>query len=258
MHVMWTCTVAQLSCHYQLLLLRQTFSHAIEKLNWRFRLRHITKRKQQLTYSLLLVRPRESRYDGNRKYGLQDAIRATGEHLCNDPRDKVYGILGLLSDNKRNQILPDYNLSKRRVYTNAVEHIIKTTKSLQVICRPVLTCRISAHQNNGLPTWLPDFSDSRLVKSIIAWGRFKASKDTDASVSFIDRHRKLKALMIHIDYISSRGISLPLASSRPAAVVTFFEWRSMVIEKWDFQESAHQAFCRLFCTKESQANLLTD
>ncbi|KAH6990085.1 heterokaryon incompatibility protein-domain-containing protein [Ilyonectria destructans] len=229
-----------------------------ETVNWRFGSRHITKRKQPLVNSLLLGHPRESRYDENRKYGLHDAIKATGKHLCNDPRDKVYGILGLLSDNERSQILPDYNLSKRRVYTNAVEHIIKATKSLQVICRPVLTCCISAHQNNGLPTWLPDFGDSRLKNSIIAWNYFKASKDTDASVSFIDRQRKLKALMIHIDYISSCGISLPLMSSHQAAVVTFLEWRSMLIEKWDFQESAHLAFCRLFSIKQSEANLLAD
>lgn len=117
---------------------------------------------------------------------------------------------------------------------------------------------MSANQNNGLPTWLPDFSDSRRMKSIIVWDRFKASKDTDASVSFIDRRRKLRALMIHIDYISSRGISLPPIFSLTTVVMTFLEWCSMVIEKYDFQESAHLAFCRLFRTRESEANLFTD
>ncbi|KAH8675142.1 heterokaryon incompatibility protein-domain-containing protein [Ilyonectria robusta] len=229
-----------------------------ETVEWIFGSDQITKRKEQLRCSLLMMRPRESRYDENRKYGLRDAIQATSEHLCNDPRDKVYGILGLLSDNERSQILPDYNLSTRRVYTNAVEHIIKTTKSLQVICRPVFACCMSAHQDKGLPTWLPDFSDSRLMQSIIVWDHFKASKDTDASVSFIDRQRKLKTLMIHIDYISSRGISLPPIFSLTTVVMTFLQWCSMVIEKYDFQESAHLAFCRLFRTKQSRANLLTD
>ncbi|KAH6971040.1 heterokaryon incompatibility protein-domain-containing protein [Ilyonectria sp. MPI-CAGE-AT-0026] len=223
-----------------------------------FRSRHITKRKRHLEHSLLLVRPRESRYDENRKYGLRDAIQLTSEHLCNDPRDKVYGILGLLSDNERSQILPDYNLSTRRVYANAVEHIIKTTKSLQVICRPVLACCVSPHLNNGLPTWLPDLSDSRIMASITVWGHFNASKNTDACVSFIDRQRKLKALMIHIDYIISCGMPLPQTSSPLATVMAFLQWCSMVIEEWDIQEPAHLAFCRLFCMKGSRGNLLTD
>ncbi|KAH9997685.1 heterokaryon incompatibility protein-domain-containing protein [Xylariaceae sp. FL0662B] len=62
---------------------------------------------------------------GNRQFTkipLHIALSSFWKHECTDPRDKLYGILGLIEDDIRADIQPDYTLSVNQVYRIALEH----------------------------------------------------------------------------------------------------------------------------------------
>lgn len=68
---------------------------------------------------------------------LLDAMRIFRRKLSEEPKDKVFGILGILPERIRNRIPADYRLSVKDVYTNVVDTLIYTTNRLDVICETV-------------------------------------------------------------------------------------------------------------------------
>jgi hypothetical protein len=54
-------------------------------------------------------------------YTLYDAVGFYASKLCEDPRDKVYGLLGMVSGKSQENIVVDYRLSVREVYAMAVQ-----------------------------------------------------------------------------------------------------------------------------------------
>ncbi|KAI0403147.1 heterokaryon incompatibility protein-domain-containing protein [Xylaria palmicola] len=70
-----------------------------------------------------------------------------------DPRDKVYGLLGMIDD--RIHVMPDYHLSLLNVYRDFTLGIIRATGSLSVIYQ-----RASSRKTipSSWPSWVPDWS----------------------------------------------------------------------------------------------------
>ncbi|KAI0096631.1 heterokaryon incompatibility protein-domain-containing protein [Nemania sp. FL0031] len=70
---------------------------------------------------------------------------------CSDPRDSVYGTLGLLPPELRRRIRPDYSATLVEVFTNSTLAYINQTKRLEVL-------DISANglQKPGFPSWVFD------------------------------------------------------------------------------------------------------
>ncbi|KAI0434771.1 heterokaryon incompatibility protein-domain-containing protein [Xylaria sp. FL1042] len=69
-----------------------------------------------------------------------------------DPRDKVYGLLGMVKD--KIHVSPDYRLSLGEVYRKFAEDIIKATGCLSIIYQR------AAHRTAvpSWPSWVPDWS----------------------------------------------------------------------------------------------------
>lgn len=85
---------------------------------------------------------------------LLEVLRACRKKLSENPRDKVFGILGLLPETIQHEFPVDYNQSIKTVYTDVVDYLISTTERLDVI-------RESIHfpfppSTTGLPSWCPD------------------------------------------------------------------------------------------------------
>lgn len=73
---------------------------------------------------------------------------------ASDSRDKVYALLSLAKTNAGGpQIVPDYTLSDREVYTQATIGIIQESQSLAV-----LSTDIGRKFRQDLPSWVPDWS----------------------------------------------------------------------------------------------------
>ena len=102
-----------------------------------------------------------------------DMLEDTKESYCSDPRDRVYALLGISSNNMG--IIPDYEKTTEEVYTDLMCRNIRHRKSL-VLLR---YCQIrSPHSRlRELPSWVPDFSvpnGSRPITHCEASGRSAA------------------------------------------------------------------------------------
>jgi hypothetical protein len=80
-----------------------------------------------------------------------------------DPRDKVFAILELASDRKVYNIIPDYTLPVRHVYTSTVEKVIGITGNLSIT-----VAKRWQDPQLSLPSWCPDFS-STIPNSKLEW-----------------------------------------------------------------------------------------
>lgn len=96
-------------------------------------------------------------------------IRATDLRLrATDPKDKVYGILGLARDVEKLAIVPDYAKSIEEVYTEVTARILATGEFqfLQLCCYD---------PDSRLPSWVPD-----LRKDIKATPMNRATSTSDS------------------------------------------------------------------------------
>ncbi|KAI4867426.1 heterokaryon incompatibility protein-domain-containing protein [Hypoxylon rubiginosum] len=80
--------------------------------------------------------------------------------LATDPRDYIYGLLGLVTEEC--DIVVDYKKAPGEVFTEAAIAVINSTKNLDIVCQMgYLSCE---HGFKGgdlgidLPSWVPDFS----------------------------------------------------------------------------------------------------
>lgn len=81
---------------------------------------------------------------------LLDATRTAKQF---DPRDKIYGILGMVDD--RIRVVPDYGLSLAEIYRNFVVDVIKATGSLRIIYQRAANRMMAGR---SWPSWVPDWS----------------------------------------------------------------------------------------------------
>ncbi|CAE7206224.1 hypothetical protein P3342_011437 [Pyrenophora teres f. teres] len=77
-----------------------------------------------------------------------------------DPRDKVYGLLGLVGERLQNLIAIDYSQSVEEVLTRTAAAIIICQEDLEVLAYASLSLG-SRHAANRLPTWVPDWTEHR-------------------------------------------------------------------------------------------------
>ena len=87
------------------------------------------------------------------KERLVELLPVSRELKSTDPRDKIYGILGLTSDATETAFQPDYTLSVADVYKRVTKSIIKSRGLLDILANVAFPRAIES-----LPSWVPDFS----------------------------------------------------------------------------------------------------
>jgi len=82
----------------------------------------------------------------------------TRESLCSDPRDRIYGVLGLLSAEEKEKwaIQPDYSATPETIYTHIIGRSVEISPRLDFL----LLCGTPGSSLN-LPSWVPDLSLSQ-------------------------------------------------------------------------------------------------
>ncbi|KAK5459657.1 hypothetical protein LTS15_003786 [Exophiala xenobiotica] len=76
-------------------------------------------------------------------------------HAAN-PRDYVYGLLALLPSPFTEDIRPDYNLPVSAVYSDMTVRLFRATGELTLVGEATIH-----HNSHQLPSWVPDYSDSK-------------------------------------------------------------------------------------------------
>lgn len=108
------------------------------------------KAKVSLVFSISLVR-NAVKFSG--RLGLLELLVTFRTHKCTDPRDKIFGILGLVTDDRERAFEVDYSMTVNTVYQKLVWHSIATSDSLNI-----LAWAWSKTRRPGLPSWVPDWS----------------------------------------------------------------------------------------------------
>lgn len=85
---------------------------------------------------------------------LLEALTTQRQRKASDPRDKVYGVLGLCDSQARQNIVVDYNCSIFDCYSSSMMHDIRTSGYLGALC----FSDIDENNKKDFPSWLVDWS----------------------------------------------------------------------------------------------------
>jgi hypothetical protein len=142
-------------------------------------------------------------------------LQSPRQRLATDPRDKIYGVYGILEEMGIKDLpLIDYNNSVRQVYTEMTRACIVLDQSLRLLNE------ISAFPTTaGLPSWVPDWADSTVLSPLFT-GLVHATKESPCLYSFESNDRLTLSGLV-IDVLSSIAKS---NSVSPGRIADTEEW----------------------------------
>ncbi|KAI7760018.1 hypothetical protein LZL87_012389 [Fusarium oxysporum] len=73
---------------------------------------------------------------------------------CTDPRDKVYGLLGMMSPSIVKLIQPNYDEPLRHTYRKMALAHVQVTQRLSIL----RCCQLEQNNNSNWPSWVPDWT----------------------------------------------------------------------------------------------------
>lgn len=100
--------------------------------------------------------------EAGHKSKLLDVLARFQSNRATDPRDRIYGLLGLATD--QHSIVVDYKKSPAQVFQGATLSLIEDARNLDILCQTTwTTSNALTHSRlgrgvSGLPTWVLDFS----------------------------------------------------------------------------------------------------
>jgi Heterokaryon incompatibility protein (HET) len=96
---------------------------------------------------------------GNATYALRYALIATSIFNATDPRDKVYGVLGMTRDKTQQMMAPNYMKSVEEVFQDAMTHVLFEEESAALYT----WFPLERASRPTLPSWVPNFAAPRAV-----------------------------------------------------------------------------------------------
>lgn len=99
---------------------------------------------------------RRALWDGDYRSTLLDVLARFQQNGAPDPRDCVYGILGLVTD--QHGIVVDYTKPATQVFVDTALSLINASKNLDILCQTAWMARPRSENPQELPSWVPDFS----------------------------------------------------------------------------------------------------
>ncbi|KAF7919100.1 uncharacterized protein EAE98_009420 [Botrytis deweyae] len=169
---------------------------------------------------------RDSRARGL-KVRLTQLLCMDRRSFCSDPRDRIYGLLGLAED--RDVVSPDYTKPIRWVLQDVVQSLIKKGKSLNVICMLP-----KFHKMDGLPSWLPDFTASSPPRNFMSF----LSKDPNTFHVFMaSGTMPFSGVQVKAGVLSAKGIILDVVDGMGSATVVSRSTRPSLPSHENLQQS---------------------
>ena len=192
-----------------------------------------------------------------REYLLEVLLLAR-DQLASDPKDKFFGLLGILPEHIRRNFRADYTMSVKEIFTGIVGYLVETTGRLDVVCEAFNTIQ---NNPNGLPSFVPDWSrppiSSYCSTRDLGHDFYDAALGRKAECRFLDEQLCLLEISaVYIGKVWFRGMSgaSGIISSKDF-LVTFLQWRAILLDAsstWS-DESRHLAeveFAQTLCLGE--------
>ena len=112
--------------------------------------------ESELVKKAIRLRWINAEFLAQRRLPLRVLLYETRDRVCEDPKDKIYSLLGLMLERSNILIQPncDKLMGVEKVYANATRFLIAKGRSLDIICG-------HEQQEQGsleLPSWTPDFT----------------------------------------------------------------------------------------------------
>lgn len=187
----------------------------------------------------------------NREGALLDILRTCRRKLASDPRDKLFGILGVLPHEVRSEFRPNYSLSTKEVYTDIVDFLLKTTERLDVMCEAIHFPINTSAAN--LPSFVPDWSHIPQTTSLGHKFAYYAGGSTKADAKFLEeRLNRLEISAIPIGKVDGKGVAVGTLCNVGDYVMAFLHWRALLLEilageSEDYRHMVEEDFARTLC-----------
>lgn len=104
--------------------------------------------------------------------GFESIITTSLNCQCTEPRDRIYGLVGLLPQAMAKLIEPDYALPVREVYAQTLLQTIQVTNRWMPMC---IERAGAGPCVDDLPSWVPHYSDPEMYDAIEAPLAFASS-----------------------------------------------------------------------------------
>lgn len=143
---------------------------------------------------------------------------------CSEPKDKVYGIVGLTAAKDDPKLSVNYTKTIRRVYTDATKHIISRAEKLDIVCAKPR----SSTSSHGLPSWVPDWdADSRVTALPM---KFCASQQTHAkdAIRPLGYALTAKGYLVDVVQVHKPAVRMSSPQDTKGAMETFCVWHRLV------------------------------
>ncbi|KAL3422617.1 heterokaryon incompatibility protein [Phlyctema vagabunda] len=200
---------------------------------------------------------------------LLDVLARFRYTRATDPRDKIYGLLGLASDTMGVGV--DYSKSVRDVFVDIFRAYTDTTQNLDLLCQSQWGVSDVSISGERLPSWCPDFS--RPGETVLLFAQrsiFGAGKQHCHIPCSVDTGYQLKLEGIRLGAVSSLYSPSSVHQSRSNESAAFGIMAELVLkgEPYDIRntyeptgENTSQAFwrtiladCKIHPTKRLDAS----
>lgn len=153
-----------------------------------------------------------------------------------DPKDKLYGIIGLVSFVDY-QIQPHYEWSRQQVYTGFFRTLLETTKKLQIMCLSGISS-VEAGHTCTLPSWVPHLDCTMSAVGFdLPQGGNKAAGD-----SMAEAHISQNSLSLFVEGLFHSSVLLVHLFRRPSYPDDLDERISFLSNALSFNGNAGRVF----------------
>jgi hypothetical protein len=145
--------------------------------------------------------------EGGGALDIVPALEMTRNAKCQDPRDKLYSIWGLLSKEDQKGIQVNYSKqnSVEKVYIDLATYCMGTDSAIQL-----LECAGFKSNFPGLPSWVPDWTYPQGAS--MQRHLYKCAGDKSPMITLSPDKKKITAKGVFLDNIGIRGIPADFAA----------------------------------------------
>ncbi|KAI0880333.1 heterokaryon incompatibility protein-domain-containing protein [Annulohypoxylon maeteangense] len=177
---------------------------------------------------------------------LLSVMRVCRRKHTSEPRDRVFGILGVLPENVRDEFIVDYSLSIKKIYTDVIDILLHATERLDCICEAIHFPRRTNTAN--LPSWLPDWSQNSEITALGYSFDFAAGGNSKARHQFLRNRNELEISAVYISSIQQHGVAVGTMCTLADYLMAFLNWRALLLGSVSRENSEirrmEEAFCR--------------